>query len=161
MNYTSSDTVHEASIDLECNTTPTGRPNWWPMRLHEPMWNGSYATWGSTNNNLLWDAGAEGGADRGDWEPPTTIRPTERSPSTSPRIAQSAARSNNAYLSVIVASVGATYSCSMSEDTVAPNRPELTLDVSTGAASSARNRFARPARRRRHALDGSDFLLTP
>ncbi len=139
MNYSSSDTVHEASIDLECTTDALGPTELTAYVAHmDRFWNGSFASWVVHANNQLWsEAGGEGGADRGDWEPPALLSGNGTLTLNVTSIAQQAARSNAAYLSVIVASFGATYDCSMSEDTVAANRPELTLDVSTGTAATS------------------------
>ena len=139
MNYTSSDTVHEASIDLECTTDALGPTELKAYVAHmDRFWNGSFASWVAHANNQLWsEAGGEGGADRGDWEPPALLSGNGTLTLNVTSIAQQAARTNSAYLSVIVASFGATYDCSMSEDTVAANRPELTLDVSTGTAATS------------------------
>ena len=138
MNYTSSDTVHEASIDLECTTDALGPTELKAYVAHmDRFWNGSFVSWVTHANNQLWsEAGGEGGADRGDWEPPALLSGNGTLTLNVTSIAQQAARTNAAYLSVIVASFGATYDCSMSEDTVAANRPELTLDVSTGTAAT-------------------------
>ena len=75
MNYSSSDTVHEASIDLECTSDVLG-----PTELTayvapmDRMWNGSYASWAAYESNQLWtEAGAEGSNDRGAWEPPVVL----------------------------------------------------------------------------------------
>ena len=74
MNFTSSDTVHEASVALQCTTDVLG-----PAELTayvatmDRLWNGSHASWVAYDNGQLWStAGAEGAADRGEWEPPTT-----------------------------------------------------------------------------------------
>ncbi|MED5567366.1 MAG: DNRLRE domain-containing protein, partial [Candidatus Thermoplasmatota archaeon] len=129
MNYTSSDTVHEASIDLECTTEALG-----PTELTayvanmDRFWNGSYASWVLFANNQIWsEAGAEADADRGDWEPPTLLSGNGTLTLNVTSIAQEAARSNAAYLSVVVASFGASYDCAMSEATAVADRPELTL----------------------------------
>ena len=139
MNYTASDTIHEASIDLECTTDALGPTELKAYVAHmDRFWNGSFASWVAYASNQLWsEAGGEGGADRGDWEPPALLSGNGTLTLNVTSIAQQAARSNSAYLSVIVASFGATYDCSMSEDTVAANRPELTLDVSAGSAATS------------------------
>ncbi|DAC20692.1 MAG TPA: hypothetical protein D7H91_05510, partial [Candidatus Poseidoniales archaeon] len=139
MNYTSSDTVHEASIDLECTTDVLG-----PTELTayaasmSRMWNGSYASWVAYEANQLWtEAGAEDTNDRGAWEPPVTLTGNGTLTLNVTSIAQQAARSNAPYLSVVVASFGAGYACAMSEAVTAADRPELTLDTTSNTAATA------------------------
>ena len=78
MNYTSSDTVHEASIDLECTTEALG-----PTELTayvanmDRFWNGSYASWVLFANNQIWsEAGAEADADQAIGNRPPCFRAT-------------------------------------------------------------------------------------
>ncbi len=139
MNYSSSDTVHEASIDLECTSDVLG-----PTELTayvapmDRMWNGSYASWAAYESNQLWtEAGAEGSNDRGAWEPPVVLTGNGTLTLNITSIAQQAARSNAPYLSVVVASFGAAYDCAMSEAVTAADRPELTLDTTSNTAATA------------------------
>src|SRR5210317_1639244 len=163
MNATSSDTVHEASVDLQCTTTASGSTRMVAyVGSMSRMWNGSYATWGVYENNMVWDTlGADGAADRGTWEPPTTITSNGTLSLNVTSLAQSAARANSAYLSVIVASVGATYSCAMSEATATSSRPQLVLDTSTGAATSGATVVPDLPVDDGMPWMESDFLLTP
>ena len=163
MNATSSDTVHEASVDLQCTTTASGSTRMVAyVGSMSRMWNGSYATWGVYENNMVWDTiGADGAADRGAWEPPTTITSNGTLSLNVTSLAQSAARANSAYLSVIVASVGATYSCAMSEATATSSRPQLVLDTSTGAATSGATVVPDLPVDDGMPWMESDFLLTP
>ncbi|MBL6733930.1 MAG: hypothetical protein ISP84_05250, partial [Candidatus Poseidonia sp.] len=163
MNYTSTDTIHEASVDLQCNTTATTSTRMTAyVATMDRMWNGSHATWLAYGNNLLWDSmGAEGAGDRGVWEPPVTITANGTLSLNVTSLAQSAARSNSNYLSIVVASFGATYTCDLSESSTAANRPALVLDTSSSAASSGAS--VQPDL---PIGDGapwmeSDFLLTP
>ena len=138
MNYTSSDTIHEASIEIQCNTTSITSTRMLAfVTSMDRMWNGSHATWLAYDNNLLWTAmGANGSGDRGDWEPPVVLTANGTLSLNVTSLAQSAARSNSNYLSVIVASLGVDYTCQLSETMNTGDRPELVLDTSTGAASS-------------------------
>ena len=163
MNYTSSDTVHEASIDLQCNTTATTSTRMTAyVATMDRMWNGSHATWLAYGNNLLWDSmGADGAGDRGVWEPPVTITANGTLSLNVTSLAQAAARSNSNYLSVVVASFGAAYTCDLSESSTAANRPALVVDTSSGAASTGGSVSPDLP-----VADGapwmeSDFLLTP
>ena len=164
MNYTSSDTVHEASIDLECTTQATVSTEMSAyVASMDRFWNGSFASWDAFANSAFWStSGAEGASDRGEWEPPATLSGDGTLTLNVTSIAQQAARSNAPYLSVIVASLGASYDCAMSEDSVASNHPELTLDVTTGTAATSGASVATDL----PVDDGapwmeSDFLLTP
>jgi len=163
MNYTSSDTIHEASIDLQCNTTASGSKRMVAyVASMDRLWNGSFATWGGYENNTLWDStGADGSADRGVWEPPVYLTSNGTLSLNVTSLAQSAARSNSANLSVIVASVGATYTCAMSEVSATSSRPQLTLDTSTGAASSGATVLPDLPIDDGMPWMESDFLLTP
>ena len=147
MNFTSADTVHDAKIELEC-TTDELAPTIMTAYVAEMKrtWNGSYASWFAYKNNQAWDeAGGEGDADRGAWEPPVTLTNNGTLTLNVTSIAQQAARSNNGNLSVVVASFGATYDCDMSEATTASNRPQLILDTSSSAASAGAS-VATPSR---------------
>ena len=138
MNFTSADTVHDAKIELQC-TTDELAPTIMTAYVAEMKrtWNGSYASWFAYKNNQAWDeAGGEGDADRGAWEPPVTLTSNGTLTLNVTSIAQQAARSNNGNLSVVVASFGAAYDCDMSEATTASNRPQLILDTSSSAASA-------------------------
>ena len=75
MNFTSSDTIHEASIDLECTTDAVGFTELTAyVAQMERSWNGSFASWDAYANNAFWSSsGAEGDADRGNWEPPVVL----------------------------------------------------------------------------------------
>ena len=139
MNYTSSDTVHEASIDLACTTDALG-----PTELKayagsmDRVWNGSHASWVAYAANQLWtEAGAEDANDRGDWEPPVTLTGNGTLTLNVTSIAQQASRSNAPYLSVVVASFGATYECSMSEALATADRPQLTMDATANTAATS------------------------
>jgi len=138
MNYTSSDTIHEASIEIQCNTTSVSSTRMVAfVTSMDRMWNGSHATWLAYDNNQLWTSmGANGSGDRGVWEPPVVLTGNGTLSLNVTSLAQSAARSNSNYLSVIVASLGVDYTCQLSETMNAGDRPELVLDTSTGAASS-------------------------
>ena len=138
MNFTASDTVHEASVDLQCTTDALG-----PTELTayvasmNRFWNGSFASWVAHENNQLWTtAGAEGAGDRGDWEPPTTLTGNGTLSLNVTSLAQQAARSNSAYLSLVVASFGTSYDCAMSEAVNASSRPQLSIDTTNGTAAS-------------------------
>lgn len=139
MNFTSSDTVHQASVALQCTTDDLG-----PTELTayvaaiDRTWNGSYASWVSFENNQLWaTAGAEGAGDRGDWEPPTTLTGNGTLSLNVTTLAQNAARSNAGNLSLVVSSFGATYDCAMSEASNASNRPRLSMDTTNNTAATS------------------------
>ncbi|RJU93432.1 MAG: hypothetical protein DWC03_04900 [Candidatus Poseidoniales archaeon] len=139
MNFTASDTVHDASVDLQCTTEALG-----PTELTayvasmNRMWNGSHASWVAFASNQLWTtAGAEGAADRGEWEPPVTLTGNGTLTLNVTSLAQNAARSNAAYLSLVVASYGASYDCAMSEALSASDRPQLTMDTTNNTAATS------------------------
>ena len=67
--------------------------------------------------------GGEDDLDRGAWEPPATLVGNGTLTLNVTSIAQHAAKSNNANLSIIVASTGSPYTCDMSETTATGNEP--------------------------------------
>ena len=163
MNYTSSDTIHEASIDLYCTTDDilSTRMVAYVAEMNR-MWNGSFATWLAYASNLPWATlGAEGAADRGVWEPPVEITSNGTLSLNVTSLAQSAARSNSNYLSVVVASFGATYDCDLSESTNSSRLPSLVLDTSSGAATSGGTVSPDLPIDDGAPWMESDFLLTP
>ncbi|MBN29307.1 MAG: hypothetical protein CMB34_01400 [Euryarchaeota archaeon] len=139
MNFTQSDTIHEASIELQCTTEILGAPELkaYVAEMKE-VWNGSFASWNVFENNQLWDvAGAEGVTDRGAWEPTTSLIGNGTLSLNVTSLAQQASRSSASHLSVIVASYGAEYNCAMSESIVAADRPRLVIDATTGTAATS------------------------
>ena len=139
MNFTASDTIHEASVALQCTTDVLG-----PTELTayvanmNRVWNGSHASWIAYASNQLWSsAGAEAAADRGEWEPPTTLTGNGTLTLNVTSLAQNAARSNAGNLSLIVSSFGASYDCAMSEALNASSRPQLMLDTTNNTAASS------------------------
>ena len=138
MNFTSSDTVHEASVALQCTTDVLG-----PAELTayvakmDRSWNGTHASWVAFASNQLWgSAGGEGAGDRGEWEPPTTLTGNGTLTLNVTALAQDAARNNAGNLSLIVASFGASYDCAMSEALNASSRPQLTVDTTNNTAAT-------------------------
>ena len=137
MNFTQSDTVHEANIELECTTEILGSPE---LKVYvaemEEFWNSSFASWNVYENNQLWDlAGAderrtEGHGNLGiaDWK---RHLDAERHP-----LAQHGSLKRTLPVRIL-ASYGAEYACAMSESIVAADRPTLNIDATTGTAASA------------------------
>ena len=161
MNFTQSDTVHEANIELECTTEILGSPE---LKVYvaemEEFWNGSFASWNVYENNQLWDlAGADGETDRGAWEPSVSLIGNGTLTLNVTSLAQHAARSNAPYLSVILASYGAEYACAMSESNRCSRstHAEHRRNHRYGGFSRCDrlHRFARP---RRGAVDGGRLL---
>ena len=139
MNFTSSDTVHEASVALQCTTDVLG-----PAELTayvatmDRLWNGSHASWVAYDSGQLWStAGAEGAADRGEWEPPTTLTGNGTLTLNVTALAQDAAKNNAGNLSLVVSSFGASYDCGMSEALSASERPQLTMDTTNNTAATS------------------------
>ena len=163
MNYTSSDTIHEASIDLYCTTDDIGTTRMvaYVAEMNR-MWNGSFANWLAYANNAPWATlGADGDADRGAWEPPVELTSNGTLSLNVTSLAQSAARSNSNYLSVVVSSFGATYDCDLSESTNSSRHPALVLDTSSGAATSGGTVSPDLPIDDGAPWMESDFLLTP
>ncbi|MDA9168228.1 DNRLRE domain-containing protein [Candidatus Poseidonia alphae] len=138
MNYTSSDTVHSATIDLQCTTDVLG-PTAMSVYAGEMKrsWNGSYASWSVYADNMMWsELGANGASDRGVWEPPVEVTGNGTVSLNVTSIAQTAARNNLGNLSVIVSSLGAEYECHLLETTSTSNRPQLILNTTSSTPNA-------------------------
>ena len=138
MNYTSSDTVHSATIDLQCTTDVLG-PTAMSVYAGEMKrsWNGSYASWSVYADNMMWsELGANGASDRGVWEPPVEVTGNGTVSLNVTSIAQTAARNNLGNLSVIVSSLGAEYECQLLETTSTSNRPQLILNTTSSTPNA-------------------------
>ena len=138
MNYTAADTIIDARIDLQCNTTETGNTD---MQAYtgkmNRFWNGSWVSWANFAANLPWTApGADDLSDRTDWEPPTTISSNGTLSLNITSLAQQSAKANASVMSVIVASLGATYSCHMSETSVSGYAPIFVVNAAATPASA-------------------------
>ena len=137
MNYTASDTIHTAEVQLQCVTNepaPAAMSAYVAEMKQE--WNGTYASWFIYKNGQIWfEQGGEDDADRGAWEPPATLVGNGTLTLNVTSIAQHAAKSNNANLSIIVASTGSPYTCDMSETTATGNEPKLVMNTSSTPAS--------------------------
>ena len=163
MNYTSGDTIHSATLNLQCTTDVIGSSDMTVFAGEmKRSWNGSFASWAVFGSNAAWgDLGADSTSDRGVWEPPVHVTGNGTVALNVTSIAQSAARNNLGNLSVIVSSLGALYECHLSETTSASNRPQLVLNTTSGAPN------ANPTVETDLPVpDGapwmeSDFLLTP
>ena len=114
MNFTSSDTIHSATLNLQCNTNDVAPADIsiFAAEMKE-TWNGSYASWSIFASNMPWAAtGADGASDRGVWEPSVKATGNGTVALNITSIAQTTALNNLGNLSVIVSSLGATYECS-------------------------------------------------
>ncbi len=137
MNYTAQDTILDATIDLQCNTTDSTTDMWAYTAEMKLGWNGSYASWNYAALSYLWDTpGGDGSNDRGEWEPPVKITANGTLSLNVTAMAQHAAKANNSYMSVIVASIGAGYTCQMSETTTSANAPVFTVNAASTPATA-------------------------
>lgn len=137
MNYTAQDTILDASIDLQCTTTEANADMWAYTAEMKLGWNGSYASWNYAASSYLWDApGGDGADDRGEWEPPVKITANGTLSLNVTAMAQHAAKANNSYMSVIVASIGAGYTCHMSETSTPANAPVFTVNAAATPATA-------------------------
>ena len=163
MNFTSSDTIHSATLNLQCTTNDFAPADIsvFVAEMKE-TWNGSYASWSVFASNMPWSmGGADGVSDRGAWEPPVKVFGNGTIALNVTAMAQSSALNNNGNLSVIVSSLGATYGCSLSESSIAADRPELVMDTSSAAPNNVPT-----IKTDLPITDGSpwmesDFILTP
>ena len=138
MNYTAADTILDARIELQCNTTQTGNTDMQAFTAGmDRFWNGSWVSWNNFAAGALWSLpGADDLGDRTDWEPPTTLSSNGTLTLNVTSLAQNSAKANQDMMSVIVSSLGATYSCHLSETTVSGYAPVFIVNAASTPASA-------------------------
>jgi hypothetical protein len=139
MNFTSSDIIYNASVELTCmilSGQSTSEISVYPARLNQG-WNSTHVSWNYYANNQLWtQAGVDDDADRFDWEPPTIQNTAGVISINVTSLAQQAAKNNLGKLRLILAATGTSYSCDLSETQTSSNQPVLVIDSSTGTPTS-------------------------
>jgi len=139
MNFTSSDIIYNASVELTCTIISgqmTSDISVYPARMNQG-WNTTHVSWNYYGQNLLWTgAGVNDAADRFDWEPPTIETQTGVFSINVTSLAQQAAKSNLGRLRIVLAATGSSYSCDLSETANTNNQPVLVVDSSSGTPTS-------------------------
>ena len=163
MNFTSSDMIYNASVELTCTLMSgqsTSDISVYPARMNQG-WNTTHVSWNYYGQNLLWTgAGVNDDADRFDWEPPTIETQTGVFSINVTSLAQQAAKDNLARLRIILAATGSSYSCDLSETQNSNNQPVLVIDSSTGTPTSGGDvEFNLPIEQGAPWMK-SDFILT-
>ena len=138
MNYTAADTIIDAHIELQCNTTQTVNTDMKAFTAKmSRTWNGSWASWTNYASNAAWTLpGADSESDRANWEPPTTLSGNGTLTLNVTSLAQQSAKANDDVMSVIVSSLGATYSCHLSETTVSGYAPVFVVNAASTPATA-------------------------
>ncbi|MEK9895541.1 MAG: DNRLRE domain-containing protein, partial [Burkholderiaceae bacterium] len=117
-NFTSSDIIYNASVELTCTILSgqsTSEISVYPARMSQG-WNSTIVSWSYYANNLLWgQGGADGASDRFDWEPPSLATSTGVLAINVTSLAQQAAKNNLGKLRLILAATGTSYACDLSE----------------------------------------------
>jgi hypothetical protein len=160
MNFTSSSSIQSATLDLVCSTDSVSMTQINAYSASIGAWNNSEATWMQSDANAPWnEQGADGASDRGAWEPPFKASANGTFSLNVTAHAQQAASDNNSELNLLVAGLGAMYTCDLLESLNTNNRPSLTIVSSTTAAGdggSMDSTFAEDEQ----PLMTDDFLLT-
>ena len=137
MNFTSSSTVHSATLNIVCdeNSLSSSDIIIYPASLSP--WNSSTATWAQADIGTPWNTfGADGMSDRGAWEPPFRASTNGTFSLNVTGIAQEAALSNESSVSLLLSALSSQYECFLSDTTNLLDRPELILVTSTSAAGN-------------------------
>ena len=129
-------TVSEAMLELQC-TQPSGSGDVLiqPAML-QSVFNPSTATWNQRGGATAWGtSGADGAADRGDWEPGTWVTTDGAVSVDLTALAQQALIASDDTLQVVLAGVGGdAYECDTARATITANRPVFNLTWTTSAA---------------------------
>ena len=71
MNFTSSDTVHSATLNIACDENSLSSSDISIYAATPSSWNSSTVTWAQSDTGSMWNTfGADGAGDRSAWEPP-------------------------------------------------------------------------------------------
>ncbi|MDE0869502.1 MAG: hypothetical protein OSA21_04245, partial [Candidatus Poseidoniaceae archaeon] len=137
LNYTSSDSIHSATLNLVCVEDSLASPNLSIYATTPSSWNSTTATWAQSDNGVPWStAGADDSSDRGVWEPPFRSTSSGTFDINVTAIAQHAASANQSSVNILLSGLGSQYDCSLSETTNTLSRPELVLVTSATAAGN-------------------------
>ncbi|MBT60982.1 MAG: hypothetical protein CMA63_05460 [Euryarchaeota archaeon] len=159
MNFSSSDTVQSATLNLECTVESVVSTNIAVYAAMSSSWNAESVTWMESDMGTPWEtSGADGSNDRSFWEPPfrTSVNGTFAVNVTS--FAQQAAADNATSLSLVVSAVGSEYECVMSDSLQTADHPELvfvTTANAPGNGGSVTSNFVDDGA----ALMSDDFIL--
>ena len=137
MNFTSSDTVHSAILNIVCDENSLATGDISIYAATPSTWNSTTATWIQSDVGVSWELlGADGSNDRGAWEPPFRATTNGTFSLNVTSMAQDAALSNLTSVSILVSALGSEYECYFSDSGNLANRPELVLVTSPTAAGN-------------------------
>ncbi len=160
MNFTSSDTIHSATLNISCSKSGALSPEIRVYPASTSSWDSGTVSWDFSQTGSLWSvSGADGISDRGDWEPPYSASTNTTFSINVTSIAQQAASSNQSRFTILLSALNSNYECKLSEHPSTFERPQLTLVTSStpaGDGGSVTSNFAANGQ----ALMADDFILT-
>ena len=137
MNFTSSDTVHSATLNIVCDESSVSSSNIIIYPASLSTWNSTTATWSQSDIGNPWSTfGADSTSDRGAWEPPFRSSTNGTFSLNVTGIAQQAALSNESTVSFLISALDSEYECYFSDSTNLLYQPELVLVTSASAAGN-------------------------
>ena len=137
LNYSSADTIHSASLNIECNVNSFASSDITIYFAAPSAWDSSNVTWTESDSGAPWDiSGADGASDRSAWEPAFSSSTNGTFALNVTAIVQDASSLNQSSVSVLVSALGAEYECYLTETSNSFVRPELALVTSTSAAGN-------------------------
>ena len=135
MNFTSSDTVHSATLNIVCDENSLSSSDISIYAATPSSWNSSTVTWSQADLGSMWNTfGADGSSDRSDWEPPFRSTTNGTFSINVTALAQDAAMNNQSSVNILLSALGSEYECYFSETGNLANVPELVLVTSSTAA---------------------------
>ena len=137
MNFTSSDTVHSATLNIVCDENSLSSSDISIYAATPSSWNSSTVTWAQSDTGSVWNTfGADGAGARSAWEPPFRATTNGTFSINVTAIAQDAAMNNQTSMSILLSALGSEYECYFSETGNLANQPELVLVTSSSAAGN-------------------------
>ena len=131
---TTGDSIQSATLGLICssNGNTAGPIHGYAARLN-PYWEEYYSNWGQSENSTDWGAGgADGTADRGDWELPVFFSGSTLIEFNVTKLVQDAAAENASEIAFVITATNTEYSCSTRE-AASSDRPFLTTEYVANA----------------------------
>lgn len=160
MNYTSSDTIHSATLNISCSRDGALSPDIKIFAASTSAWDSGTVSWDFSQTGSSWaQNGADGVTDRGDWEPPFMASTNGTFSLNVTSFAQQAASSNESKFTILLSGLDSNYECVLSENPSTFERPQLVMVTSSTAAGdggSVTPDFAEDGQ----PLMTNDFILT-
>ena len=124
-------------------------------------WHEENVTWYQVDNSTTWQLpGADGVADKGDWEPPFYGYGNNTFQINVTSIVQDAVINSRNSIEILVSATNGYYTCHMSESADVNSRPFLSIDHQLGSHSSGGMLTPNFIKDGTALMDKSEFLLT-